>query len=92
LKSKGKVNAFVDAITERDISTKGYLPRIAIEDVFKKNGYTFNQKQFNIMFSAIDTNTAGSEYNYKQLFEILFGESEAHKIFSNAGGMARSVT
>jgi hypothetical protein len=30
------------------------------------------EKQFAILFSALDTNSQ-REYNYKQLFELLFG-------------------
>ena len=73
LKSNGKSAGLADGVGELGGLQRGYLSRPSLEELFKRNGYTFNPKQFSVMFSALDTNTSGTEYNIKQLFELLFG-------------------
>ena len=64
MKTKNKVNLVFENFLERDPSQKFYLSRPNIEDVFTKNSYKFSPKQFNVLFSALETNYQ-KEFNYK---------------------------
>lgn len=69
---------------DSDLNLKGYLPRSAIEATFKKAGLRdLKDQQTNVIFSALDKNSAGEE-NYKQLLELLMGPEEAQRVFSAA--------
>ena len=64
IKSKNKINMFVGTIREKDISSKGYLSKLAIQDAYSKVGLNLSPKQFSALFGALDTNQMG-EHNYK---------------------------
>jgi len=76
LKGKNQVSFFVRAILERDIGKKLYLPKTTIQDAFRANNYKVTTDQFTALLSPLDTNRNG-EVNVMQMFELLFGASEA---------------